>query len=210
LPWFVLLLAALACNFSLNQQNIDATEEPGMILFQDDFSDPSSGWVRAVTPSGSSDYNDGTYRIFVNDAFTDIWSVPGLTAADVRIEVDALKVGGERDNRFGVICRAAGENFYTFMISSDGYYGIGKSIGMRQTLIGNSAMQPSPAINQGTALNHLRAECIGDTLTLTINGQMVAQVRDSEFISGDVGLIAGTYETLGVDILFANFVVSEP
>ena len=32
--------------------------------------------------------------------------MPGLKFTDVRIEVDALKVGGERDNRFGIICRA--------------------------------------------------------------------------------------------------------
>jgi len=46
----------------------------------------------------------------------------------MRVEVDALKVGGERDNRFGIICRAADLNsFYTFIISSDGYYALGKS-----------------------------------------------------------------------------------
>jgi hypothetical protein len=53
-------------------------------------------------------------------------------------------------------------------------------------------------------------DCIGDTLTLFVNDQQLAQVRDNEFPSGDVGLIAGTYDTPGTDIRFDNFVVYKP
>ena len=72
------------------------------------------------------------------------------------------------------------------------------------------AMQPSEAIRPGTALNQLRADCVGESLTLYVNGQLVAQVQDGAFPSGNVGLIAGTYDTLGVDIFFDNLVVREP
>ena len=119
--------------------------------------------------------------------------------------MDALKVGGERDNRFGIICRATSPNsFYTFIISSDGYYGIGKINGQEYHLIGMDALQPSSAILKGSALNHLRADCIGDTLTLYVNDNKLIEVRDSEFPAGDIGLIAGTYQTAGTDIRFDN------
>jgi rhodanese-related sulfurtransferase len=102
-------------------------QAPGSIIFQDDFSDPSSGWSRAVTDDAETDYADGMYRILVNQPNTDIWALSGLDLNDVSVEATALKVGGERDNRFGLICRAGGEgNFYTFIISSDGFWGIGK------------------------------------------------------------------------------------
>ena len=213
--WFVVLLslflASLACRVTPDGSQVsEETEQPGRIIFQDDFSNPSSGWNRAATQSGVSDYDDGVFRIFVDEVFSDIWSVPALNQGDVRIEVDAIKVGGERNNRFGIICRANGEDFYTFMISSDGYYGIGKVQGFKHTLIGIRAMQPSEAIHQGTALNHIHAGCIGETLTLYINGQLVEQVQDGAFASGNVGLIAGTYDAPGTDILFDNFLVREP
>lgn len=211
-PTFVLALAALACQTLLP---VDEDDQPGKILFQDDFSDPSSGWKRVTTTTGETEYADGIYRIFINETNTDIWSKPGLNfsdnSADVRVEVDAIKVGGDRNNRFGIICRAVDLNsFYTFIISSDGYYGIGKIKGEDYQLLGMDALQPSDAIHLGSAFNHIRADCIGDTLALSINGQMITEVKDTEFSSGDVGLIAGTYDIPGTDIRFDNFVVYKP
>jgi len=201
------ILVALACRAIVP----GGEDEPGSISFQDDFSDPSSGWNRVTAANGETDYADGTYRIFVNEPDMDIWSIPGLDFTDARIEVDALKVGGDRNNRFGVICRVSEPNtFYTFIISSDGYYGIGKIKGDAYQLIGMDALQPAEAILKGSALNHIRADCVGNDLTLHVNGQKLAEVQDGEFTSGDVGLIAGTYDVPGVDIRFDNFVVYRP
>jgi hypothetical protein len=209
LPLTMLFLAILACQVLGNQNKV--TEQPPKVLFKDDFSNPNSGWNRITTTQGQTDYADGVYRIFVNEPNLDIWSTPGRNFQDVRIEVDALKVGGERDNRFGLICRAVDlQNFYTFIVSSDGYYGIGKISGQDYHLIGMDALQPSNTIIKGSALNHLRADCIGDTLSLYINGQKLGEVRDSDFYKGDVGLIAGTYEQAGTDIRFDNFIVYQP
>jgi hypothetical protein len=211
IPLILLALAALACQFAIDKGLAPAQPKSGTVLFQDDFSDPSSGWKRVTTTKGQTDYADGVYRIFVNELNLDIWSTPGKDFGDVRIEVDALKVGGERDNRFGIICRAVRlDSFYTFIISSDGYYGIGKIKGQEYHLIGMDALQPSKAIRLGTALNHLRADCNGDRLTLYANGERLVEVQDGEFQSGDAGLIAGTYQSAGTDIRFDNFVVYQP
>lgn len=206
-PLLTLTLSMLACQMLTPQK----PAESGSVLFEDTFSNPSSGWNRVTTSQGETDYADGVYRIFVNEPNLDIWSMPGKVFQDVRIEVDALKVGGERDNRFGIICRAVQpDRFYTFIISSDGYYGIGKMKGQDYSLIGMEALQPSSAILKGSALNHLRADCIGEMLTLYVNGDKLAEARDAEFPNGDVGLIAGTYETPGTDIRFENFTVYAP
>jgi hypothetical protein len=208
-PLLALLSAALACQAIAGAGT--GGKEPGRVLFKDDFSNPASGWNRIATTQGETDYADGVYRILVNEPNLDIWSMPGRDFNDVRIEIDALKVGGERDNRYGVICRAISpDSFYTLIISSDGYYGIGKIKGQEYSLIGMDALQPSSAIVKGSALNHLRADCIGDTLSFYVNGRKLAEVRDSDYASGDVGLIAGTYETPGTDIRFDNFIVYQP
>jgi hypothetical protein len=203
----LLVLVAIACRAVLP----GGDDEPGRILFKDDFSDTTSGWNQVTAANGETNYADGAYRIFVNEPDMDIWAKPGLNFNDVRVEVDALKVGGDRNNRFGIICRVSEPNtFYTFIISSDGYYGIGKIKGQVYQLIGMDALQPTDVILKGSALNHIRADCVGDRLTLYVNGHKLAEVQDNEFASGDVGLIAGTYDTSGTDIRYDNFVVYQP
>jgi len=59
-------------------------------------------------------------------------------------------------------------------------------------------------------MNHLRADCIGNTLTLYVNFNEVASVQDSDFATGDVGVLAGAFAEAGVDVLFQNFVVIQP
>jgi hypothetical protein len=204
---FIALLS-ISCQFLIPGKGRDA---PGEVLFKDDFSNPSSGWNQISTESGETDYADGTYRIYVNQPNMDIWSQPNLDLTDVRIEVDTFKVGGERDNRFGIICRAYEiEQFYTFIISSDGYFGIGKIRGNDYQLIGMDALLRSDVIEKGSAINHIRADCIGNVLSLYVNGTKLAQVEDSDLTSGDVGLIAGTYNNVGTDIRFDNFIVYKP
>jgi hypothetical protein len=204
----VLVSASLACQAI---ERVTKTEQPSNVLFQDDFSDPSSGWDRITEATGQSDYVDGKYRIFVDDTNTDVWSNPGLDFTDVRVEVDATKVAGPDDNDFGVTCRTeSADNFYFFIISSDGYYGIGKVKGDQQDLIQMDALQPVDAIKQGGTTNHIRADCIGDALTLYVNGQKINEVHDAEFTSGDVGLMAGSFDTPGTDIHFDNFQVLKP
>jgi len=181
------------------------------ILFQDDFSDPYSGWDRINVAQGITDYENGSYRIFVNTNNTDFWSNPGLNFADISIEVDALKVGGSDDNDFGIICRYQDtENFYLFIISSDGYYGIGKVIGGKQILIDMTQMQFSSVLRQGVVSVRIRADCVGKHLALYVDGKRIHVVEDGTFVTGDVGLIAGTFAEAGTDIYFDNFVVRNP
>ncbi|NIN95462.1 MAG: hypothetical protein GTO49_10895, partial [Anaerolineae bacterium] len=99
---------------------------PGEVVFQDDFSRAVSGWDRYHDATYSSDYYEEGYRIHVLEANTDAWAVPHLDFEDVQIEVDAAKVGGPIDNVYGVLCRYKdARNFYFFLVSSDGYSGIG-------------------------------------------------------------------------------------
>lgn len=208
-----LLLSTLACQ-SIVQSGDQGDSTPsdlGQVLFQDDFSNSSSGWDRVNLEDGVTDYANGIYRMFVSDSDTDIWANPGLNFTDVQIEVDATKIGGDDNNDFGIICRYTDtENFYFLIISSDGYYGIGKVIDGEQGLIGSESMPPSEVISKGNAENHLRADCVGNTLSLYVNGEQLASYDDPDLTSGDVGLIAGTFEVPGTEIHFDNFMVLKP
>ena len=202
----VLVLVALACSFGGGNSQ--------QILFQDDFSNTSSGWDRTHNDSYSTDYENGGYRINVVPSSYAVLANPYQSFQnDVRIEVDTTKIGGPDDNAFGVICRYQDvDNYYYFYISSDGYVGIGVDKAGTNTIISSSDgnMTSDSNINQGAATNHLRADCIGNTLTLFVNGTQVATATDSTFTGGDVGLVAQTFTVAGTDLMFDNFFVYKP
>lgn len=207
----MMLMAALGCSTPPLNTGTESTALPSNVLFQDNFSDPSSGWDQVSSDEGITDYIDGAYRIYVNDINTDIWANPGLNFTDTQIEVEATKVGGDDNNDFGIICRYQDvNNFYFFIISSDGYYGLGKVANGDQQLIGDESMPPSEIIKQGDATNLIQADCIGNQLAIYVNGVKLAEYVDTDFTSGDVGLLAGSFANPGTDIHFKNFKVLKP
>lgn len=201
-----LLLAALqSCSW------LEAPTQSGAVLFQDDFSRTSSGWDRYRDRVYQADYMDGSFSIQILAADADAWSNPGLDFGDVRVEVDALKVEGPDDNRFGILCRYQDPlNFYFFLISSDGYAGIGQRQDGHATLLTGDSMLPREAVLQGSVSNHLRADCVGSQLTLYVNGIRVAEAGASAWARGDVGLTAGSGSQPGVIVTFDNFSVLQP
>ena len=186
-----------------------AAANPGDVLYQEQFENNSTGWARIANDNGIMDYDGGGYRILVRQPKLNIWSTSEKDFSDVRVEADVIKLHGPDENRMGLICRYQGGDYYFFMISNDGYYVIGKFIGGQTLLLGQSEMQASEAVHPGT-MNHLRADCIGDNLTFYINFTEVASVTDTDFASGDVGVVAGAFSEPGVDVLFDNFVVLQP
>ncbi|HJR80904.1 MAG TPA: hypothetical protein VJ821_12585 [Anaerolineales bacterium] len=186
-----------------------AAANPGDVLYQEQFESNTTGWARIANDNGIMDYDSGGYRILVRQPKLNIWSTSERDFGDVRVEADVIKLNGPDENRMGLICRYQGGDYYFFMISNDGYYVIGKFIGGLTLLLGQSEMQASDAIQTG-AMNHLRADCIGDKLTFYINFTEVATATDSDFPTGDVGVVAGAFSEPGVDVLFDNFVVLQP
>ncbi len=207
LPTFFFLLLLAACTPSANP--VALVTNPGDILYQEEFDDNTTGWDRVANENGIMDYDGGGYRILVQQPDFNLWSTPEKDYSDVRLEVDVARVNGPMENRAGLMCRYQNGDYYFFIISNDGYYAIGKFIGGQTLLLGLQAMQPSEFI-QTDAVNHLRADCIGDTLAFYVNYSQVSAVQDSDFPSGDVGVLAGAFSQPGTDVLFDHFVVIQP
>ncbi len=189
----------------------NAPQSLGIVLFQDDFSDPNSGWDRVRDGESIQDYEEGSYRFSISRPAWYYWSTPNLKFSDVRIEVQALDASADSLNAFGVICRYqdAG-NFYFFSITTDGYFGASKFENGLETYLGQGTMDSSPAIVQGAGSNHLGVECLGDRLRFFVNGAPLLEVRDSSFSNGDVGLIATLLEGTASEVRFDNFSVVAP
>lgn len=215
--WFlifltILVISSLSCSMSsISKIFGEYPSDPGDLLFQDGFSDPSSGWDRVRSDEGLTDYENHRYRILVNATNADFWSNPGLYFLNVKVELDAGKTSGPDDNDYGVLCRYQDtENFYFLIISSDGFYGIGIVEDGEQQLLQPPQMYQSDFIHTGSSANHIQVICDGPRLALTVNGEFIAEAYDSTFIDGDIGLIVGSFDEPGVDIWFDNLTVTNP
>lgn len=203
----ILVLAYLSAGCSA----LFGPPKSGSVLFQDDFSRPESGWDHYQDEQYNSDYHQDSYQIEIVEPNILAWATPGLSFDDSLVMVEATRTQGPADNAFGLICRYQDpDNFYFFLISSDGFAGIGQRLdGVRQ-LLSDEHMLPSPAIHAGFEPNLIQAGCVESRLELYVNGQFVTAVDDDTWASGDVGLIAGSYETGNVSIQFDNFSVQQP
>ena len=193
-----------------------AQTKSGAVLFLDDFSNPESGFQHQADADAITDYVDGQYKIEVFTPQLNVWSVNGPQLTDAVLKVNAHTAAGSENNLYGLICRYRDDkNFYFFVISADGYYAIGKvkendAKTGEISLLSSKVYEPSDKIVTGSAVNHVVATCLAQTLTLNVNGSQLAQVTDSDFSAGRAGLIAGTFADPDTEVRFDDLVVTQP
>jgi len=184
-------------------------------LFQDDFSgEPDCGWALYSRGGATTDLAEGALRISASQPGQIWWTNPGRDFEDSIVTVKARQVDGPNDNAYGVICRyQSPENFYIFLVSGDGYYAIGKyQSGSSQItyLSGEGQYRPSDAINQGQATNQIRASCVGNQLSLSVNGIPLETVTDTTFVNGDIGVGVSTLQPGTAVVEFDDMLVIGP
>ncbi len=185
--------------------------QSGGTLYFDDFSDDSSGWDTWSDEKSQAAYDQGGLRMRVSQANYDTWSRPGRRYGDARIAVDTNRLGGPDNNNYGILCRYSNRsNFYALVISSDGYAGILKVKEGKYQILSGESLSYQEAVRQGGEMNVIGAECVGGRLALYANGNLLLEAQDGDFSDGEVGLIAGSFDETGVDILFDNFYVIQP
>jgi len=176
--------------------------------WSDDFSSPT--WQAESDATAQVGVEDGVMRIYVAVPNQLAWATAGRDWRDFHLTVEATQVAGPDDNEYGVLARVQdASNFYRFSISGDGYYLITRFVDGSPELV-EANWTPSEAIYQGQATNVIEVICQGNTLTLRVNDQELAQVEDNEFSHGDVGLYAGSFYESGVEVHFDNLILVEP
>lgn len=184
--------------------------EPNFSLaFEDDFS-YALGWPTGSDTFAHLHYTRSGYAIKNKVVRDVVWSTRSQQFVDMRVEVTASRVNGDLEGYYGVVCRFAnGSNYYMLGVSSDGSYMIGKQKAGNLTFL-IEGKDETGAVNTGNAPNLVRADCIGNTLTLYANGNLLASVEDSEFSAGSAGLAVGTKRNPGYEAFFDDFRVYIP
>jgi hypothetical protein len=177
--------------------------------WNDDFSEPGT-WTAESDATAQVGVQDGVMRIHVAVPNQLAWASTGREFTDFHLTVEAAQIAGPDDNEYGVLVRMEDtDHFYRFSISGDGYYMVSKYDGESwEALSGDWAV--SDAIQPGVATNLLEIVCQGAMMTFSVNDVQLVQVEEESFISGDIGLYAGSFFESGVEVHFDNLSVEEP
>ena len=213
---FALLIVLAGCGaLPIPGTTSDACVADGALFIDTFSSDIECGWVQ-FDGNDAVEVGDGVMTVQVGTNGVVAWSNPQREFADIELSTLARQVRGPNNNAYGVICRYVDEsNFYIFLVSGDGYYAIAKyqsGISQIQYLTGNDPdfFVASDAINTGVASNQIRVRCVGNQLSLFVNGQLLDTVEDSTFTSGDIGIAASSLDDGQVVIEFDNVQVVAP
>lgn len=218
--WIVKLLLLLWATISLAACSIvsgpttDPCNENGALLRDDFAGEQNCGWREYNQGGAVVEIAEGNLSISTSQTGQIWWTNAGRDFSDVIVTVQARQSSGPNNNAYGVLCRYQDENnFYIFLISGDGYYAIGKyQTGEQQItyLTPNQEYVFSDLINQGVATNLLRVSCIGNELSLAVNGLPLLAVQDDSFSGGDVGLGVSTLEPGTAVVQFDDLLVLAP
>ena len=220
--WSLLLLLTLACARGDDATGAPAQSfpsEPGAVLVDEPFAGPTAHkWDTYDDRETRADYEVDRLLMAIDVPDEVAWSLlqdDGAEFGDVALDLDVTALAGPTDNSFGLIFRYKDRyNFYSFDVSSDGYYRLQLRQGTSNTDWQAHKLidwTPSAAIRSGLGQsNHLRLVAKGTAFTLIINGQTVNQFTDTTLSRGRIGVSAGTFQDPGVRIAFDNLVVSNP
>lgn len=193
-------------------------------FFTEEFDTPLSDAWSVLTVTGSDDANPDKVTVEPQSGKL-VWNFDseyvyyylfyeGNSYSDVKVEVRADN-RGKNNNSISLICRYDPEvGWYEFNIANNGLYDIlfaevteSGSIGYNRISNGGSN-----AIKQGKDVNEYVISCVGDKLTLTINGEEIKPVTEKNYglRDGGVGVSVSSFNVLPILVEMEWFKVSEP
>ncbi len=177
------------------------------LLFTDDFSDINSGWTIYGDDDGYVGYADGSYLIGITRAGQVLSGASGIQGSDISIKVNAVITQSTGSGGIGLICRQQSDAsyYYAMEIREDGFASIWKNAGNTEIqLTGWQYVQP---VGPNSVIT-LTGSCVGQQLIMGINGRTILSTVDSDYVTGDAGLLASTSKTGGFVVSYDNFQVS--
>ena len=181
------------------------------VLYRDDFSDADSGWPVVDEGDFKWSYQNGEYEMLILPA--NFWAgalapVSGLDAYG--IEADMYRSEGNL-SEYGLIFDFRDWDNFSFLTVDPGKqsYAVVKFVDkVAEFVVPRTKDEASIQPNNG--VNHVRLDRNGSQIIVTINGNQLSTVNESEFV-GDpgVGLFMWGDEDVPARVRYDNFVVRE-
>jgi TolB protein len=187
----------------------EALPEGFILVYEDDFSNISSGWDDAFDRYTIKQYGNNRYYIEVTTSNLVAWGLANRDIGNFRLQVDATQESGPNNNGYGVLFRFQDrDNYYRFDISGEGFYLLSKFYqGEWTTLVPWTA---SPAISVGQSTNVLAVEAIGPRIRIFANDTLLAEATDDTLTHGNFGFFANTFTESNLVVSFDDIKVWAP
>ena len=192
-----------------------ADRPPSAPLFDERFATNDANWPS--NPQGVALVTNGTYQVAPRQAgkFAAISAPVANVPSDVVINATFRKVAGPPGGGYGIIVRDQSQagldgntqdgHFYVLEAGDKGEVGIWRrDVDHWADLL---PWQHSDAVNPGTAINDLTVRAVGSTLSLAVNGTVVATRTDSELTNGTAGIFIGGD---GNQVAVSHFAIQNP
>lgn len=207
-----LVIGLASCSLLPDQE--EQTEPANEALYLDEFVLGKTGsWLLEGDDIGRTSIVNEQMVIQVNNPQTvQYTSLSAPIFDDFVLEVDGRLVTGDPASTYGILFRMQSpEEFYRFEISGTGLYIVERhdSGGQWARLLPD--WQDSEAIGQGlNARNRLKLVAIGPTVQYYVNDVLLGEFSDTAYTRGNIGLDAGTFGKIGLEVAFDNLIVTQP
>ena len=192
---------------------------PAGVLYQDDFSNPQSGWPIVDVDNYRFGYHPPDfYHVEVKSPHDTVTVFRGLNFGDATADTTALvdhTTSDTGDYRYGLALRRSGGQYYAFMVSPRKkawqivkHSPTGVKVlaeGTIDTLKGFAPKGVTPDKKDA-----LRVDAVGSNFAFFVNGRNVGHVSDAEYTAGDVGFIVETVDEALVHVHYDGLVISKP
>jgi len=191
------------------------TPEPAAdknILYQDNFANPTTGWTEEKFDNYFVGYHEPEYyHIEITSANykTPIFAPEKQTFSNVTVEAKVFTVSAKTattgDFAYGTAFRRSGDQYYAFTISprTKKWYVLKSSSNALVVLAEGS----DESIHDLDAEDILRVDAQGSDFAFHINDQLVGQVSDPDYASGEVGFFVQTFDSPNVHIHFDELTI---
>jgi SH3 domain-containing protein len=182
------------------------------ILYQDDFTNPATGWSEDKFDNYFVGYHEPEYyhiEITSPNSKTTVFEPQKKSFDDVTIELDVLtvsaKTAAEGDFRYGLAFRRAGDQYYAFTISPrTKKWFVLKNSPSALTVLAEGIDNNIHEVDKDDTL---RVDAQGSNFTFHINDEIVGQATDSDYASGEVGFYVETFDATNAHIHFDKLTI---
>jgi hypothetical protein len=184
----------------------------GDILYQDNFTDPSTGWTEDKFDNYFIGYHEPEYYHVEVDSpnYKTTVFAPGKQifndfTLELKVLTSSTKTSPTGDFRYGVAFRRSGDQYYAFTISPR----------TKKWYILKSSPNALEVLKEGTdeeihALDTddtLRVDAQGSNLAFHINDRLIDQISDADYSSGEIGFYVESFDSPNTHVHFDDLVV---
>ncbi len=193
---------------------VQSLASTAVLLYKDDFTNPASGWSEKKFDNYFIGYHEPEYyhvEISSPNYKTTVFEPNKKSFGDFSVEVKVFTVSKKTattgDFEYGPAFRRSGDDYYTFTISprTKKWSFIKSSPSALKVL----AEGTEAGINNLDTADVLRVDAQGSKFFLRINDQLVGQVTDADYASGEVGFFVQTFDATNVHVHFDSIAVSD-